>query len=97
MPGWVSGLDVSDLRTAREAPHLPLAAPLAGQLTEKSHKTEFIGMTPEQQSLYDEAVKSMRSQITGKAAAAAADTSEKGVSRRVLSKAVLISRLSWQA
>ncbi|GAB4819342.1 hypothetical protein N2152v2_006388 [Parachlorella kessleri] len=58
-----------------------LKTEVAGQLTEKSHKTEFIGMTPEQQSLYDEAVKSMRSQITGKAAAAAADTSEKGVEK----------------
>lgn len=54
--------------------------PATGQLTEKSHSTEFIAMTAGQQSLYEEAVKSMRSQITGKAAAAAADKSEKGVS-----------------
>lgn len=58
-----------------------LKTEVAGQLTEKSHTTKFIGMTPEQQSLYDEAVKSMRNQITGKAAAAAADTSEKGVEK----------------
>jgi SWI/SNF-related matrix-associated actin-dependent regulator 1 of chromatin subfamily A len=47
-----------------------LKTEVAGQLTEKKHSTEFTGMTPEQEAMYEASVESMRSQITGKAAAA---------------------------
>lgn len=54
---------------------------VAGQLTTKSHATEFIEMTDVQAGLYSASVAKMRSQITGKAAAAAADRSNKGVEK----------------
>jgi SWI/SNF-related matrix-associated actin-dependent regulator 1 of chromatin subfamily A len=54
---------------------------VAGQLTEKTHATEFIEMTEEQAGLYAASVARMRSQITGKAYAAAQDNSQKGVEK----------------
>ncbi|KAI3428839.1 hypothetical protein D9Q98_007656 [Chlorella vulgaris] len=54
---------------------------VAGQLTTKSHATEFIEMTEEQHELYAASVRQMRSQITGKAAVAATDRSNKGVEK----------------
>ncbi|PSC69740.1 CHROMATIN REMODELING 19 [Micractinium conductrix] len=58
-----------------------LKTEVAGQLTSKSHVTEFIEMTEEQAALYSASLARMRSQLTGKAAAAAADRSNKGVER----------------
>lgn len=59
-----------------------LKTEVAGQLTTKSHKVEFIVMTPEQSTLYESSVASMRSQINKKAAAAVNETGDKGVSAR---------------
>eukprot|EP00887_Chlorella_sp_A99_P001899 scaffold18.g1899.t1 len=56
-----------------------LKTEVADQLTAKTHVTEMIEMTPEQGQIYANSVQSMRSQISGKAAAAAADKSDKGV------------------
>ena len=56
-----------------------LKAEVSDQLTEKSHKTEFIAMTSQQAELYEGALSSMRSSIaSGKAAGAIQDKSEKG-------------------
>ncbi|KAL4427971.1 hypothetical protein ABPG75_002060 [Micractinium tetrahymenae] len=58
-----------------------LKTEVAGQLTTKTHATEFIEMSEVQAALYSASVAKMRSQITGKAAAAAADRSNKGVEK----------------
>jgi SWI/SNF-related matrix-associated actin-dependent regulator of chromatin subfamily A containing DEAD/H box 1 len=54
---------------------------VAGQLTEKRHSTEFIKMTQQQDRLYEASVQSMRNQITGKAASAVGDGSDKAVEK----------------
>ena len=58
-----------------------LKTEVAGQLTEKKRTTEFIEMSTEQKTLYEESVESMRSQINSKVPKNASDKSEEGMEK----------------